>query len=133
MRILLVLFLANLVALGSASVTSQEQFTRLREGGSPEDLSYNFERAYLEVRASDNCPAGSKAFYNVHVSDQGEVKRVKGRLVALSVDLRSIALKWADGVLKQLHFRPLMYGNQPSSVDMGLTLGCRPHSSTQLE
>jgi hypothetical protein len=131
MNIVLVLFLANVVALGEVRVTSQEQFGRLRQGGSPEDLNYNFERAYLEARASNNCPAGSKAFFNVHVSEQGEVKRVKGRLVALSIDLRSVALKWADGVLKQLHFRPLMYGDQPSSVDMALTLVCRPSSSSQ--
>ena len=126
MNIVFVLFLANLVALGEVGVTSQEQFRRLRQGGSPEELTYNFERAYLEARASYNCPAGSKAFFNVHVSEQGEVKSVKGRLVALSADLRSVALKWADGVLKQLHFSPLMYGDQPSSVDMALTLVCRP-------
>lgn len=131
MNMVLVLFIASLVALGEVGVTSQEQFRRLKQGGSPKDLNYNFERAYLEARASSNCPAGSKAFFNVHVSEQGEVKRVKGRLVALSVDLRSVALKWADGVLKQLHFRPLMYGDQASSVDMALTLVCRPSLSSQ--
>ncbi len=55
MRILLVSFLANLVALGSVSVTSQEQFGRLSEGGSP-GLNYNFARAYLEVASRHQLP-----------------------------------------------------------------------------
>ena len=118
--------LANLVALGQVGVTSQEQFKRLRQGGSPDNLNYNFERAYLEARASKNCPSDSKAFFYVHISKDGDVKRVRGRLVALSADLRSVALKWAGGLLKQMHFRPLMYGTKPSSVDMALTLVCEP-------
>src|SRR5512141_169500 len=122
MGMFLVLFLANFVALGQVGVTSQEQFKRLRQGGSPDNLNYNFERAYLEARASKNCPSDSKAFFYVHISKDGDVKRVRGRLVALSADLRSVALKWAGGLLKQKHFRPLMYGTKPSSVDMALTL-----------
>jgi hypothetical protein len=126
MGMFLVLFLANFVALGQVGVTSQEQFKRLRQGGSPDNLNYNFERAYLEARASKNCPSDSKAFFYVHISKDGDVKRVRGRLVALSADLRSVALKWAGGLLKQMHFRPLMYGTKPSSVDMALTLVCEP-------
>ena len=123
MRIL-VFFLADVVAFGSAGVTSQEQFKRLGEGGLSYGLKYNFERAYLEAPAGVNCPSGSRAFFNVHISKEGVVERVKGRLVGLSADLRSVALKWADGLLKQMHFRPLMYGTKPSSVDMALTLVC---------
>jgi hypothetical protein len=126
MGMFLVLFLANFVALGQVGVTSQEQFKRLRQGGLPDNLNYNFERAYLEARASKNCPSDSKAFFSVHISKDGDVKRVRGRLVALSADLRSVALKWAGGLLKQMHFRPLMYGTKSSSVDMALTLVCEP-------
>lgn len=123
MSIILVFFLANLAALGGVGVTSQEQFTRLREGGAP-GLNYNFARAYLEARANTNCPSNSKAFFFIHISAEGHVKSVKGHLVGLSADLRSVALKWAEGLLKQMHFRPLMYGTKPSSVDMALTLVC---------
>jgi hypothetical protein len=123
MRILLVFFLANLVALGGASVTSQEQFRRLREGGSP-GLNYNFARAYLEARAGTNCPSSSRAFFLVHISAEGHVRSVKGHLVGLSVDFKSVGLKWAQDLLKQMRFRPLMYGTKPSSVDMALTLVC---------
>ena len=126
MNMFLILVVANLVALGQVGVTSQEQFKRLRQGGSPDNLNYNFERAYLEARASKNCPSDSKAFFSLHISKEGDVKRVRGRLVALSADLRSVALKWAGGLLKQMHFRPLMYGTKPSSVDMALTLVCEP-------
>lgn len=118
------LFLANLLAFGQVGVTSQEQFTRLR--GSPDNLNYNFDRAYLEARASKNCPPGSKAFFSLRVSKEGNVKRVRGRLVTFSADLRSVALKWADGLLKQMRFRPLMYGTKPSSVDTALTFVCEP-------
>jgi hypothetical protein len=124
MSIFLVFLLANLVALGGAAVTSQEQFTRIGEDGSPYNLKYNFERAYLEAPTSRYCPSGSKAFFFVHISKKGAVERVRGHLVGLSADLRSVALKWAGGLLKQLHFRPLMYGTKPSSVDMALTLVC---------
>jgi len=124
MRIGLILFLASRLAFAQAGVTSQEEFSRLRPGGSPE-LHYNFERAYLEVPSSYNCPSGSRAFFNVHISETGDVKRIRGRLLALSMDLKSAALKWADGLLKQMHFRPLMYGSQASSVDMALTLVCK--------
>lgn len=124
MSVILVFFLASLVALGQVSVTSQEQFHRLAQGGSPNNLNYNFERAYLEAQASTNCPPDSKAFFHVHISKEGDVKRISGRLVAFSADLRSVALKWADGLLKQMHFRPLLYGTKPSSVDMALTLVC---------
>jgi hypothetical protein len=124
MSIFLVFFLTNLVAVGAASVTSQEQFKRLRESGSPDNLNYNFERAYLEARAGKNCPSNSKALFFVHINEQGDVKRVRRHLVALSANFRSIAPKWADGLLKQLHFWPLMYGTKPSSVDMALTLVC---------
>jgi hypothetical protein len=123
MSICLVFFLANLVAFAGVGVTSQEQFKRLREGGSP-GLNYNFERAYLEARADTNCPSNSKAFFFVHISEEGHVKSVKGHLVGLSTDLKSVALKWAEDLLKQMHFRPLMYGTKPSSVDMALTLVC---------
>jgi hypothetical protein len=125
MIILLVFFFANLVAFGEAvGVTSQEQFKRLREGGSPENLNYNFERAHLEARASKDCPSNSKAFFFIHISKEGDVKKVRGHSVALSADSRSLTPKWADGLLKQMHFRPLMYGTKPSSVDMALTLVC---------
>jgi len=123
MSILLILFLANLVAFGGASVTSQEQFTRLRESGSPE-LNYNFERAYLEARANANCPSNSKAFFFIRISEEGHVNSAKGHLVGLSADSRRLRLKWAAGLLKQMHFRPLMYGAKRSSVDMALTLVC---------
>ena len=123
MSIILVFFFANLIAFGGVGVTSQEQFKRLREGGSP-GLTYNFARAYLEARASTNCPSNSRAFFLVHISEEGHVRRVKGHLVGFSADLRSVALKWAEGLLKQMHFRPLMYGTKPSSVDMALTLVC---------
>ena len=123
MRILLVFFFANLVAFGGASVTSQEQFRRLREGGSP-GLNYNFARAYLEARAGTNCPSNSKAFFFIHISAEGHVKSVKGHLVGLSAEFKSVGLKWAEGLLKQMHFRPLMYGTKRSSVDMALTLVC---------
>jgi hypothetical protein len=126
MSMFLIFLLANMVALGQVGVTSQEQFKRLRQGGSPDNLNYNFERAYLEARAGKNCPSDSKAFFYVHISKDGDVKRVRGRLVALSADLKSVALKWAGGLLKQMHFRPLMYGTKPSSVDMALTLVCGP-------
>src|ERR1700730_5738936 len=96
---ILVFILASVAASGQVGVTSQEQFRRLKQGSSPGDLNYNFERAYLEARACSNCPSGSKAFYNVHISEDGEVRRVRGRLVALSADLKSVALKWADGLL----------------------------------
>ena len=121
---IIVFFLANVVAFGGVGVTSQEQFKRLGEGGSSYSLKYNFDRAYLEAPAGANCPSGSKAFYNVHINKEGVVERVRGRLVGLSADLRSVALKWADGLLKQMHFKPLMYGAKPSSVDMALTLVC---------
>jgi hypothetical protein len=124
MRSLLVFFLANLVAFGGVGVTSQEQFKRLREDRSPDKLNYNFERAYLEVPASKNCPSHGKAFFSLHISKEGDVKTVSGHLVALSSDLRSVALKWAHALLKQMHFRPLMYGTKPSPVDMALTLVC---------
>jgi hypothetical protein len=123
MRILLVFFLANLVAFGGVGVTSQEQFRRLREGGSP-GLNYNFARAYLEARAGTNCPSNSRAFFFVHISAEGHVRRVKGHLVGLSADFKSVGLKWAEGLLRQMHFRPLMYGTKASSVDMALTLVC---------
>jgi hypothetical protein len=119
-----VFFLANLVAFGAVGVTSQEQFKRLGEAGSAYSLRYNFERAYLEAPAGANCPSGSKAFYKVHISKEGVVESVRGHLVGLSADLKSVVLKWADGLLKQMHFRPLMYGAKPSSVDMVLTLVC---------
>ena len=123
MRILLVFFLAKMVALGGVSVTSQEQFRRLREGGSP-GLNYNFARAYLEAPVGTDCPSSSKAFFFIHINAKGHVTSVKGHLVGLSADFKSVGLKWAEGRLKQLHFRPLMYGKKPSSVDMALTLVC---------
>jgi hypothetical protein len=123
-RSFLVFFLANLAAFGGVGVTSQEQFTRLMENHSPGILNYNFERAYLEVRATKDCPPAGKAFFFVHISKEGAVKTIRGHLVALSADLRSVALKWADGLLRQLRFRPLMYGTKPASVDMALTVVC---------
>ena len=123
MSIWLTFFLANLVVFGGTSVTSQEQFTRLKEGGSP-GLRYNFERAYLEARTTPNCPPNSKAFFFVRINEEGHVNSVKGHLVGLSADLRSLGLKWAAGLIKQMHFRPLMYGTKASSVDMALTVVC---------
>ena len=123
MRILLIILFGNLVALGGVGVTSQEQFGRLREGGSP-GLNYNFARAYLEARAGTNCPSDSRAFFFVHISAEGHVQSVKGHLVGFSADFKSVGLRWAEGLLKQMHFRPLMYGTKPSSVDMALTLVC---------
>jgi len=123
MTILLVFFFANLFALGGVGVTLQEQFGRLRGGGSP-GLNYNFARAYLEARAGANCPSNSKAFFFVHISAEGDVRRVKGHLVGRSADFKSVGLKWAEELLKQMRFRPLMYGTKPSSVDMALTLVC---------
>jgi hypothetical protein len=124
MSSVLVFLLVNSIAFGQVSVTSQEEFKRLGEGDSPYNLKYNFERAYLEVAPSTNCPSDSKAFLFVHINKEGYVKSVRGHSVALSADLRSVSLKWANGLLKQLHFKPLVYGNQPSSVDMALTLVC---------
>jgi hypothetical protein len=118
-----IFLLANLLAFGGVRVTSHEQFKRLKEGGSPV-LRYNFERAYLEAGANTNCPSNSRAFFFVHINKDGDVNGVKGHLVGLSVDLRSVALKWAEGVLKQMRFRPLVYGTKPSSVEMALTLVC---------
>ena len=123
MGMFLVFFLANLIAFDGVGVTSQEQFKRLREDGSP-GLNYNFARAYLEARANTNCPSDSRAFFFVHISKKGHVKSVKGHLVGLSADLKGVAPKWAERLLKQMHFRPLMYGTKPSSVDMVLTLVC---------
>src|SRR5258707_8061714 len=100
MKILLVFFLANLLAFGGVSVTSQEQFRRLREAGSS-GLNYNFARAYLEARAGANCPSNSRAFFFVHISAEGHVQSVKGHLVGLSADFKSVGLKWAEGLLKQ--------------------------------
>ena len=122
MRIL-VFLLANLAAFGAVGVTSQEQFRRLGEGGSSYNLKYNFDRAYLEAPAGTNCPSGSKAFFSLHISKKGVVESVRGHLVGISAGLGGVALKW-DGLLRQMHFRPLMYGTKPSSVDMALTLVC---------
>ncbi|HSR06503.1 MAG TPA: hypothetical protein VLM42_05085 [Bryobacteraceae bacterium] len=124
MKIVIAFFLANVVAWGGAAVTSQEQFKRLGEGGSPYNLKYNFERAYLEAPISTYCPSASKAFFFVHIGKEGDVRSVRGHLVGLSADLKSVALKWAGGLLKQMHFKPLMYGTKPSSVDMAVTLVC---------
>jgi hypothetical protein len=124
MRTSLIFLLANLVAFGGVGVTSQEQFKRLRERRSPDNLNYNFERAYLEVPASNNCPSHSRAFFFVHIGKEGDVETVRGHLVAVSADLRSVALKWAAGLLKQMQFRPLMYGTKPAAVDTALTLVC---------
>jgi hypothetical protein len=121
---ILVFSLANLFAFGGVGVSSQEQFRRLREHGLPDNMNYNFERAYLEVRADRTCPSRSKAFFFVHISKKGDVETVRGHLVALSADSRTVALGRADALLKQMHFRPLMYGTEPSSVDMALTLFC---------
>jgi hypothetical protein len=123
MRILAVFFLASLGAFGGAGVTSQEQFGRLKDSGSS-SLNYNFARAYLEARASTDCPSSSRAFFLVHISAEGHVKSAKGRIIGRSADFKSVGLKWAEGRLKQMHFRPLMYGTRPSSVDMALTLVC---------
>ena len=123
MRILSIILFGNLVALGGVGVTSQEQFRRLREGGSP-GLNYNFARAYLEAQTGTTCPSNSRAFFFVHISAEGHVKSAKGHLVGLSADFKSVGLKWAEGLLKQMHFRPLLYGIKPSSVDMALTLVC---------
>jgi hypothetical protein len=123
-RIILVFFLANFVAFASVGVTSQEQFKRLNKSASPYNLNYNFERAYLQARASGNCPSHSKAFFFVHISKAGDVTTVRGHSVALSADRRGVELEWARSLLKRMRFRPLMYGTKPSSVDMALTLVC---------
>jgi hypothetical protein len=117
-------FLLNLAAFGGVGVTSQEQFSRLDEAASPENVKYNFERAYLEARASEKCPAYSKAFFSVHINKKGEVEGVKGRIITMSADLKGLAMDWAHGLIKQMRFRPLMYGKHPSAVDMPVTLVC---------
>jgi hypothetical protein len=123
MRIFAAFFLICLPGFG-VTVTSQEQFKRVRGDDLPENVSYNFERAYLEVQANENCPSRSRGFFSLHISKDGDVSSVRGHLVALSADLRSLGLEWANALLKQIHFRPLMYGVKPSSVDTALTLVC---------
>jgi hypothetical protein len=124
MKIVISISLASVCAFGAPSVTSQEQFKRLKEGGLPKNLRYNFERAYLEVQSSGNCPSHSRAFYFLHIGKEGDVETVRGHLVALSADLRSVALEWGKALLKQIHFRPLIYDNKPTSVDTALTMVC---------
>ena len=124
MKCILVFLLAELFLFGAVGVNSQEQFKRLSEHGLPENMNYNFERAYLEVRADKTCPAKSKGFFFVRVGKNGDVEAVHGHLVALSTESKTVALGWAYALLKRMHFRPLMYGTAPSSVDMALTLVC---------
>lgn len=124
MRTAVLLFLAHVIALAGAPVTSQEQFKRFLRDRSPNTLTNNFDRAYAEVPPSENCPVGARAFFSLHISKEGNVETAKGHLVAFSSDLRSVALRWARGLLKEIHFRPLMYGNKSASVDMSLTLVC---------
>lgn len=116
--------LATLVAFGSVSVTSREQFKRLRTERLPIRVSYNFDRAYLEVAANNNCPAQSKAFFFFHVSKDGDVESVRGSVVALSANLKSVALGWASTLLMKLQFKPLLYGTRPSPVDTTVTVVC---------
>ena len=117
-------FLINVLAFAGPRVTSQEQFKRFLQDRSPASLTYNFERAYVEVQPNENCPPKATAFFSLHINKAGEVDAVKGHLVAFSSDLRSITLGWANALLKQMHFRPLMYGAKPSTVDTNLTLVC---------
>lgn len=114
-----------LVAISMASgvtVTSQEQFTRV--DALPSNTTYNFDRAYLEVRG-EGCPSSSSAFYSMHVDRDGKVTSVRGRLVGVTTDLRRIAFSWTDALLKQMHFRPLVYGNKTAPVDVTLTVVCK--------
>jgi hypothetical protein len=124
MQIFAVFLVASTISYGAVVVTSQEQFARQKTDAWPEKLTYNFERAYLEVRANENCPAHSKAFFSIHIGREGEVKAVRGRLLTLSRGMKSVGLKWADTLLKQMHFRPLLYGTGTSTVDTAVTLVC---------
>lgn len=122
-RWLIFLFM-DVAAFATVGVTSQEQFQRLKDYGSRGYLTYNFERAYLEAPSSQDCPSQGRAFFSLHISKEGEVKTVRGRLVALSADVGSVTLKWASALLRRMQFRPLMYGTKPSSVDVAVTLVC---------
>ena len=111
---------------GQANVNSQEQFRRLVPDGSPNPLHYNFDRAFLEVNPDEQyCPAASRAFFSLRINERGEVTKVSGRTLSLSAKLRSVTLKWAEGMLKEMRFRPLTYGNKPASVDMPVTVVCQ--------
>ena len=120
----IVLLIVSNACPGAVAVTSQEQFKRQKVDSSPDSANYNFERAYLEVRANESCPVHSKGFFFLHISREGEVDTVRGRLVAYSRDLRALGVEYAKALLKQLHFRPLLYGNKPTAVEMALTLVC---------
>jgi hypothetical protein len=124
--IFLILLLSATVIRGQTNVTSQEQFRRLMPDGLPTNFHYNFDRAVLEVTSDEqNCPATSRAFFELHVSKQGEVTNVNGRAVSLSAKLKSVGLKWASALLKQIHFSPLSYGTKPASVNVPVTVVCR--------
>ena len=112
MRTAALFFLTNLIVLAGARVTSQEQFKRFLQDRSPTSLTYNFERGYVEVPAGEKCPAKATAFFFLHISKEGVVETARGHLIALSSDLRGIALSWAHSLLRQMHFRPLLYDNR---------------------
>jgi len=99
--------------------------------GLPNVLSYNFERAYLEVNADEqNCPAASRAFFKLRIDERGEVKKASGQTISLSAKRTGVTLKWAAGLLQQMRFMPLKYGNQPASVDMPVTVVCQSREAT---
>ncbi|MEO8050741.1 MAG: hypothetical protein ABI833_10030 [Acidobacteriota bacterium] len=111
--------------LAETSVNSQEQFRRLKPNGLPNQLNYNFDRAFLEVAADEqDCPAASRAFFNVHINERGEVTKASGRTLSLTARLEGVALKWAAELLKEMRFHPLKYGDKASSVEMPVTLVC---------
>ncbi len=112
-------------AHGETSVNSQEQFRRLKPNSLPDRLTYNFDPAFLEAAADEqDCPAASRAFFNVYIDERGEVTRASGRTLSLTARLEGVALKWAAGLLKEMRFRPLTYGYKEYSVEMPVTLVC---------
>jgi len=116
----------SIAALGETSVNSQEQFQRLMPDGLPDNVRYNFDRAFLELAPDDqHCPAASRAFFSLRINQRGEVTRANGRILSLSAKLTSVGLKWAEGVLKQMRFSPLKYGDRAASVDMPVTVVCQ--------
>ena len=120
--------MVSLPASGQTNVTSREQFMRLMPDGLPKGLNYNFDRAFLEVdRDHDrhNCPAASRAFFNLHVNKQGAVSKASGRILSLSAHLKGMVLAWAGDLLKQLRFAPLRYGSNPTSVNVAVTVVCQ--------
>jgi hypothetical protein len=120
----LIFFLSSLAVFGGVAVTSREQFQRLKADNVPASLRYNTERAYVELPPGKNCPADGKAFFFLHINKEGEVETARGSVVALSADLKGIAIGWVSALLKQLHFTPLLYGAKASAVETAVTVFC---------